>query len=391
MTPGRFVHITINELRGRARDYTLLVVALVGPVVFATITSLAFASFDNPKPVRLVVTTGTASSASNSLVRGIQRDSLLQQAALVRVTPSVAQAQALVRDGGADAGLLLPAQSRLGPGGTPEFRGVAEVLETQQQPLAGEVAEVALQTIGGQDWLRHVVLKSLNGLVPEDSSTLRRLAPKSPVTLTDGPASSRSLTAATYYGSSMAIVFLLFVVTPMAKSLWTERQNKTLDRLLASGVSRWAIVVSKAASAQVIGTLSVTAVWVASTFAFHASWGNPLAVFLLISVTVAAAAALSFGIATAVRTEASMDGAVATVTFVIVLAGGNFVPPAALPDGLRQLSLVTPNGWALRGFLDLATSAGGVGAIGPTLLAILAFTVVIWLVIAARLRKLTSP
>jgi ABC-2 type transport system permease protein len=386
---GRFADVTLNELRRMLRDYTLLVIALVGPVVFATITSLAFSSFDHPKPVRLVVTTGSPASASNGLVRAIQRDSLLEQVALVQVVSSAAQARAMIRDGTADAGLILPADAGLGPGGVPRLRGTADALETQQQPLAAEVASAVLQTIGGQEWLGHVVHTSLTGLV--SARILRGVVPTSPVTLSDRPASSRSLTAATYYGSSMAVVFLLFVVMPMAKSLWAERRNNTLDRLLASGVSRWTIVAGKALAAQLAGMVSVAVVWAASTFVFHASWGDPAGVVVLIAVTVAAAVAISFGIAAVVKTEASMDGVVAVVTFVLVLAGGNFVPPAALPGGLRQLSLVTPNGWALRGFLDLATTTGGVASILTPLLAIAAFAVVIWAITAARLGRLMSP
>ncbi len=363
MTGNRLAHITLNELRSRLHDYTLLIITLVAPVIFATITSLAFAGYDHPQRERLVVTTGSADSSRNSLVRAIQADSVLQQVAVVDVVPSAAQARALIRDGSADAGLILSPQARLGPGRTPQLGGVADVLESQQQPLAAEVAQAVLQTIGGQVWLNHVVVTTLDGVVSDPPGTLRGFTPRNPVTLTDLAASSRTLTAATYYGSSMAIVFLLFVVTPMAKSLWTERQNNTLERLLASGVSRWTIV----------------------------DWGDPAGIGLLITVTVAAAVALSFGIASVVRTEASMDGLVATVTFVLVLAGGNFIPPAALPGALRRLSLVTPNGWALRGFLDLATSNGGVSAIRASVLALIAFAAIIWLVIATRLRTLVSP
>ncbi len=391
MTGNRLAHITLNELRSRLHDYTLLIITLVAPVIFATITSLAFAGYDHPQRERLVVTTGSADSSRNSLVRAIQADSVLQQVAVVDVVPSAAQARALIRDGSADAGLILSPQARLGPGRTPQLGGVADVLESQQQPLAAEVAQAVLQTIGGQEWLNHVVVTTLDGVVSDPPGTLRGFTPRNPVTLTDLAASSRTLTAATYYGSSMAIVFLLFVVTPMAKSLWTERQNNTLERLLASGVSRWTIVTGKALAAQLTGMLSVATVWAVSTIVFHADWGDPAGIGLLITVTVAAAVALSFGIASVVRTEASMDGLVATVTFVLVLAGGNFIPPAALPGALRRLSLVTPNGWALRGFLDLATSNGGVSAIRASVLALIAFAAIIWLVIATRLRTLVSP
>jgi ABC-2 type transport system permease protein len=137
--------------------------------------------------------------------------------------------------------------------------------------------------------------------------------------------------------------------------------------------------------------LSVATVWAASTVIFNAGWGDPAAVAVLVTVTATATVALSFGLATLTRSEASFDGVVAVVAFILVLAGGNFVPPAALPGGLRRLTLVTPNGWALRGFLDLATSSAGVSAIIVPLLAIMTFTVTIWVAVSFRLGRLISP
>jgi ABC-2 type transport system permease protein len=386
MTGTHCVQVMLGELRARLRDRTLIVIALVAPVVFATITSLAFASFDHPQPVRLVLTVDSADPAANGLVRAIVDSPRLRKVAIVTVAPSGPTVRARIRAGAADAGIILPAGSRLGRGGVPHLGGVAEILQTQQKPIAAGVAEAVLQQVGGEEWLNRVVLATLGA-----HGSSRSLVPRNPVTLTDVQASSRTLSAATYYGSSMAIVFLLFTVTPMAKSLWAERLNNTLARLLSSGVHRWAIVAGKALAAQVTGTASVATVWLVTSLAFHADWGDPGAVALLITVTVAATVALSFGIAALIRTEESMDGLVGTVTFVLVLAGGNFVAPADLPAALRQVGLFTPNGWALRGFLDLATATGGVSLIAAPVLALLAFTAGLWLVVAARLRTLVSP
>jgi ABC-2 type transport system permease protein len=391
MTVPRFLDVTLHELRGRSRDFTLLMVAVAGPVIFAAITSLAFASFDHPRPVRLAITTGSPSSVRNDLVRAVRDDPRLRQVAVVDVLTSDAAVRAAIRDGRDDAGLILPSQARLEPDGSPRLGAGAELLVSQQQPLGAEVAAATLQTLDGEQWLDQLVLRTLGGIVPDPPRTLRGFAPHNPVAVTDVQASSRTLTAATYYGASMAMVFLLFVTAPVAKSLWSERRNNTLDRLLASGVSRWAIVSGKALAAQVIGMVSVGVVWGTSTVVFHADWGSPAGVAALMTLTVGAAVALSFGLACLVRTEASLDGLVAAVTFVLVLAGGNFVAPPALPAILRRISLATPNGWALRGLLDLATSGGAAGAIALPALVLVLFIAVVWLGVASRLRALVSP
>ena len=55
------------------------------------------------------------------------------------------------------------------------------------------------------------------------------------------------------------------------------------------------------------------------------------------------------------------------ITFILAILGGNFVSPGDLPDTLRRLALLTPNGWALRSFTDLSTGAADLGGIVPTL------------------------
>ena len=49
------------------------------------------------------------------------------------------------------------------------------------------------------------------------------------------------------------------------------------------------------------------------------------------------------------------------LTFALALLGGNFTPPGDMTDQMRQLSLATPNGWALRGFTQLSAGQGGAG------------------------------
>jgi ABC-2 type transport system permease protein len=387
MIANRWSAVVLNEVRNRLRDHTLLVIALVAPVLFAVITSFAFASFNQSQPVRLVVTDRSPDPGRDSLLLAIQAAPQVRKVAVVDIVSSPSAARARVADGGADAGLILPAGAGLGSGGIPRLAGAAEVLESQQKPIGAAVAEAVLQTIGGQEWLDHVVLASLSGTAADPPA----VTPHNPVSLTDVQASSRVLNAATYYGSSMAIVFLLFSVMPAAKSLWAERQNNTLRRLLSSGIGGWVIVAGKAVAAQVTGMLSMFSVWAVTVLAFHADWGSPGPVALLITVTVAAAVAISFAIASLVRTEQSLDGLVATATFVLVLIGGNFVPPADLPGGLRLAGLFTPNGWALRGFLDLATGSGAIGTIAVPLLTLLGFTAGIWLFTATRMRALVTP
>ena len=76
--------------------------------------------------------------------------------------------------------------------------------------------------------------------------------------------------------------------------------------------------------------------------------------------------------------------------FGLALVGGNFFFLSTAPSLMRRLALLTPNGWALRGFTDLATVGGGIGTIAGPLLGIAVFSVVVGGVAVALSRRAVS-
>ena len=117
----------------------------------------------------------------------------------------------------------------------------------------------------------------------------------------------------------------------------------------------------------VLGLASMLTLWLATSVVFGASWGPPLPVLLLTTATVFAIAGISSLVTAFSRTEQQAEGATSMITFTLAIVGGNFVSPGDLPDALRRLAMLTPNGWALRSFTDLSTGAAGLAAIAPTL------------------------
>jgi ABC-2 type transport system permease protein len=379
--------IAAHELRARIRDRTLLIVAFAGPIMFAAITGLAFSGLDLDQPIRLVVVAGPEGDTPTGVVKSLKSDPRVREFATVDVAPTEQEARSRVLRGTADAGIVLsPVPGK--PSGAVQR---VTILENQDEPVAAGVTEALVQYGGGQEFVDEVVVATLRETVKKPAETLRGFRPHNPVTLTDVSASARPLRSTTYFGFSMAMVFLLFSVMPVAKSLWADRQSNVLHRFLSSGVSPWAVVAGKALVGQLIGMLSITTVWVATRVMFDANWGPPSAVVPLIAVTAAVAVSLSFAIAAVARTEAQIDGLTPLVTFLLVLAGGNFVPPTSMPPVLQNLTLLTPNGWELRGFLDIATTRGGIELIYTPLLVLLTFSTLLWLLAAARIRTLMSP
>ena len=99
---------------------------------------------------------------------------------------------------------------------------------------------------------------------------------------------------------------------------------------------------------------------VASRLLFGARWGNPIAAGAVIVAMAFAVTAITACVLTFARTEQQIGLSMSVVTYAMALLGGNFVSLQQAPELLRRLSLVTPNGWALRAFGDLAADGGGI-------------------------------
>ena len=130
-----------------------------------------------------------------------------------------------------------------------------------------------------------------------------------------------------------------------------------MARLLAAPVRPMAVLAGKAAATFVVGLASLLVMYGVSALVFHARWGDPVAVVLLCMAAVVAVMAATALITTFARTDEQANGYTGAFTFVLALLGGNFIEIYRLPPVLRTVSALTPNGWALRGFSDLAAAA----------------------------------
>jgi ABC-2 type transport system permease protein len=121
---------------------------------------------------------------------------------------------------------------------------------------------------------------------------------------------------------------------------------------------------------------------------FGADWGDPLAVVVLTVTSVLAAIGITAMVVTLARTAEQADGLSALVVFTLALLGGNFVYLPQLPDLLQRLSLLTPNGWALRGYVDLVADGGGLGTVAAPAAVTAAFGLATGTVALIRARRM---
>ena len=380
--------IAAKDLRQRFRDRSAIVLGFVAPLAIAALMSFAFRGTEH-----FHVSVGIVDRDHGALATAFadfMRSPDLNGIVTVHTFTDEATASERVRGGGIGAAIVVPpgfSKAATTGAGTTQL----VVLTSTNNQLGAELTNALAGSFVNQvnaDRLS-VTTAIAAGAPVSDVASLSAAATKLrvPESIVNLPIGSKPLTAVNYYAPSMAIFFLLFAVGFTSRSFFSEANDGMIDRIAAAPVRPSALLFGKALSVFAYGVASLATVFLFTSLFFGANWGNPISVsFLSLGMIVSVVALTAFVIAVA-RTDRQAEGLSAIVVFTLALLGGNFVSISAAPPLMRRLALFTPNGWALRGFVDLTTGARGAGVVIQPVLAMLAFSVVVGGVALALARR----
>lgn len=379
--------IAAKDLRQRLRDRSAIVLTVVAPVVVAALMSAAFSGVEHLHET-LAVADEDHGAVAASLLAAL-RSPQVAPLVTVREEPSASAVSAAVRSGSAGAGLVIPAGfSASVAGAAPKaLTTVASVNNALAAQLARSVVDGFTAQVNADRLAVATALAA--GAPPERLAALADAASRLrlPVGTVQRAFGAHELKPISYFAPAMALFFMLFIVSFTSRSFFVDREEGMIERILAAPVSAWEVVAGKALSALVLAAVSVTVMLVVTEAAFGADWGDPLAAVLVALSMVLAVVALTALVIVLARSQRQAEMISSIVIFGLALLGGNFVYVAVEPDVMRTLALLTPNGWALRAFTDLATTGGGLGVAVVPILAILAFTAVVGTAAALLARR----
>jgi linearmycin/streptolysin S transport system permease protein len=373
--------VAVVDLRRRLRNRSLLIQALVGPMVLATIISLAFGT-----GMSLDVEVGVVDSDRSPLATGFARGLVTSSGDgldFVAVDDD-RDARRQVDDGDLGAVVVVPEGFMASLAG--DRPGDVEVITDDGQPIAAAVARSVADSLTARAnaaRLAGATVVADGGTAPSPAELARI---ELPIT-TRQRGSGDEVSPAAYFGPSMGLLFLFLTVGVVSRGLLDERRRHVLDRMRAAPVRPWAILAGKCASTVVLAALSLATIWLVTGVALGADWGDPAGVVLLIGAAALAVAGIAGVVAAVARTEQAADTFATVVAFTLALIGGNFIPPGDLPDTLRRISLVSPNGWALQGFAELSAGGGTVADVLPHVAVLVAWGLVTGAVAAVLLPR----
>ncbi len=183
----------------------------------------------------------------------------------------------------------------------------------------------------------------------------------------------------------MMVFYAFFTGTSTAQTILKEEEERTLPRLFTTPTPQAVILSGKFMSVFLTVLVQVTVLLVAGRLIFGIQWGEPVPVALAAAGIVFSASSFGICINSFLKTTKQggvVFGAVLALTGMIgmlsIIAQGS--PAAAQLGG--TVSLLVPQGWAVRGLVQVMNGAQ-VSEVGLTALAMLAwsaafFTIGVW-------------
>lgn len=374
------------EMLRRVRNRSAIITAFVGPLVLAVVFGVLINGTSS-----FSTTIGVVDADGSALTSGFA-DQLVHPDAGTADQPVTFVAvadEATARDqidgGDIAAAIVIPA----GFGATVQSGGGAAlaVLRDPSQTVSGAIARSVAARFTDGIHARAVLVgtvAALGGspLTDAELGTADLGAGALDVVAPGG----RAIDAAAFFGVSMSILFLFFTVSFAARSLIAERHSGVVPRMLASSAPAGAIVAGKVLAVCLLALAGFATVWGVTSLVFGATWGDPLAVVVLMTATVLAVGGVATFVCGLARTEQQADSYTAVVAFVFALLGGNFVGPADAPAALKALARFTPNGQALEAFTKVSVDGVGVGGVTSHLSVLLGIGGVFGMIGLARAR-----
>lgn len=379
---GPALTIAGKDLRQRLRDRTALLIGVLLPLALASILSLALGgAVEGDLDLRI----GFVDLDGGVAARGFEEALRTADIGSVHETRDRATAEQQAEDGELDAVLVLP--EGLSAGVASGQAGSIQVIGSPDSDLGPLIAASFARSHAARlDGIAVAV-----GTAASDPASAAELAAEAaqlqPAAALDlRVTAAEGATPSTFVAIGMAVFFLFFTVEFGIRSVIEEREEGTLARLMAAPIRPTTVLIGKGLASFAVGVLSTGVLVVATTYLLDANWGPAFGVALLVLAGVATAVAVTSFAATFAKTSAQAGSYASVIAVVGGLLGGTFFPISQAPGPLAAARFLSPQGWLMEGFGELATG-GGVADVAPALAGTLAIGLVLGTLAWVRARR----
>jgi ABC-2 type transport system permease protein len=158
-------------------------------------------------------------------------------------------------------------------------------------------------------------------------------------------------------------MMLMLIAQKLLREVNEEHETGVLSAVLATPVSITEYATGKALALWVLILVGFLILLPSGSLLFSIHWGNPFSVMILATTFSVATAGLMMILAGVTRTGRQADALGTIVVLVVSLIGGSMIPFRPEEGVLAVLSRLTPNRWAIDGFLASMEGAAPVSIV----------------------------
>lgn len=356
------------------RDPRTLALTFAMPVV--QLFLLGYAATTDVRNVALVVFDQDKSPASRALLDAYRVADYFR---LEFYVPSEADLRALIDDGSARAGIIIPPGygNRIAAGRAAQ---VAFVIDGSDPTVAGTA--LAAATLIGQAKSTRLILERLalrgQAAAFEPAIEVRTQVWYNP-----------DLVSAYYMIPALVGLILQFLTVILtATAIVRERERGTIEQLIVTPIRSWELVVGKLAPYVIIAFVDTLEILFAGVLLFRVPINGNLALLLMLAgLFLVSTLGLGLFISTLANTqqEAMITGLFFNLPSIFL--SGFFFPLAAMPKVLQWVSYAIPLRYFLIIVRGIVLKGVGAEALWPEIIALSIFAIVIMGGAALRFRK----
>lgn len=186
--------------------------------------------------------------------------------------------------------------------------------------------------------------------------------------------------------AGMLIFFSFYGGAYTAQSILREDEEGTLARLFTTPTPRGVILGGKFVSVFITVAAQAVVLMTVSALAFGIQWGRPTAAALMTVGLVVAASGLGLFLISLIKTLRQSGPVIGGALTMTGMLGRLFSTGVRMPAAFETITLLMPQGWALRGW-RLALEGAGAGEVMAPLLVMLALGGIFFAIGVVNFRK----
>jgi ABC-2 type transport system permease protein len=390
----------IKDLKIFISDRTSLFFSIIFPIMFITLFTFIFKGMGG-EDTRLTLhlatqegSEGLSTQIISSLATG--DESLLKPGAPVIVwEKDYAAARTAVDNGTIEGFLGFPADftQAIMADKSAELEVYANAGATNARAALNGIGSAIASQIGTDKVAIHASIDLMirNGIIPNDPASIAKASQSLLASMsansgaadtfvtyrTESIGAVKAMNASNYVVPGYLVMFVFMAAGFSAIAVVQERKNNTLERLLATSVTKEEILGGIYVGTVIRGLLQIIIFWTIGILVFKVDLGlAPWGVILLSVLMALMSSAFALMLSTLAKTVRSASSLAVLTSLLMAPLGGCWWPAFLYPQWLQNVSKIIPHAWATEGFNKLMLFGAGFGDAAPSMIALAVFTVI---------------